>query len=406
MPSRVLLVEDDEDDYLLTSDLLRESDLAGCDFVWKRSFDTALEALHEEAVDICLVDYRIGGRTGLEFLRAASAAGFDCPMIMLTGVRDHDIDLAATEAGAADYLEKGELSPALIERSVRFALAHAQVRRSLAEQSSLLQRKVEERTQELQIAKQAAEQANLAKSQFLASMSHELRTPLNAVIGYSEMLYEDAEIDGRADQMTDLAKILSASKHLLSLINDVLDLSKIEAGRMEVHSKPVDLDALVADVATTCQALAAKNQNTLSVMVPKLVGTIMADETKLRQTLLNLLGNAAKFTERGKITLQAERVSEGGLDWVRFAVCDTGIGIAPAHINKLFDSFVQVHAPTDGKYGGTGLGLAITQRLCDLMGGKIFVESELGKGSIFTLLLPTRPLITPELSAECMAATA
>jgi PAS domain S-box-containing protein len=294
--------------------------------------------------------------------------------------------------------ENAILEQRIAERTAELSQTNIQLKQEIAERNqaqddlkrahTFLERKVEERTQELQAAKEAAEQASLAKSQFLASMSHELRTPLNAVIGYSEMLYEDAEMDGREDQMADLAKIRSAGKHLLSLINDILDLSKIEAGRMEVHFEPVDLDALLADVAATCQPLVAKNQNVLSVDVPMPLGTIEADTTKLRQSLLNLLGNAAKFTEKGAITLRAERVNEDRADWIRFAVRDTGIGIASSDMKKLFDSFAQVHEPTNGKYGGTGLGLAISQRLCNLMGGQILVESEVGRGSTFTLVLP------------------
>jgi hypothetical protein len=234
----------------------------------------------------------------------------------------------------------------------------------------------------------ASEDATRTKSAFLANMSHELRTPLNAIIGYSEMLQDELTDRKIKDLLPDLGKIHGAGKHLLRLINDILDISKIEAGKLDLFFETIDVATLVREVASTVEPLVARRECRLEVRCPSDVGSMWADLTRLRQVLLNLLSNAAKFTEGGAVTLEARRERVDGVAWLRFRVGDTGIGMSPEQIAKLFQAFSQADPSTTRKYGGTGLGLAISRQLCQKMGGDIGVESEPGKGSIFTVSLP------------------
>jgi signal transduction histidine kinase/CheY-like chemotaxis protein len=244
--------------------------------------------------------------------------------------------------------------------------------------------------EELRQAKDAAEAANQAKSDFLASMSHELRTPLNAILGYSEMLQEEVADLGADAIKPDLQRIHTAGKHLLGLINDVLDLSKIEAGKMDLFIEEFDVASMVNEVAETVSPLAGRNNNELRVHCGEELGHMRADLTKVRQSLFNLLSNACKFTEAGDVSLTVERYKRDGADWLQFQVTDTGIGIAPEKMARLFEPFSQADASTSRRYGGTGRGLALTRRLCRLMGGDITARSEPGTGSAFTIELPAR----------------
>jgi PAS domain S-box-containing protein len=237
-------------------------------------------------------------------------------------------------------------------------------------------------------AADAAQAANRAKSAFLANMSHELRTPMNAIIGYSEMLAEDAEDDGYDEMVPDLEKINAAGRHLLALINDILDLSKIEAGRMDLYLERFDLRQMLDESVSTITPLVAKNDNQLVADFPENLGTIRADLTKVRQALFNLMSNAAKFTEKGTITLAASREQRQDGEWISMSVIDSGIGIPEDKIEHVFEEFGQADESTTRNYGGTGLGLPISQRFCRMMGGDITVESELGVGSTFTIELP------------------
>jgi signal transduction histidine kinase/DNA-binding response OmpR family regulator len=230
------------------------------------------------------------------------------------------------------------------------------------------------------------EMASEHKSAFLASMSHELRTPLNAIIGYSEMLYETAQDEGQEELLPDLAKIRDAGRHLLGLINDILDLSKIEAGKMDLYLEEVDLTALVEEVRAIVEPLAAANANRLEIVCPGTLGTVYTDRTKLKQSLLNLLSNAGKFTHEGRVRLEV-RPAAGEIS---FIVSDTGIGMTEEQQSRLFQAFSQAELSTTRRYGGTGLGLAITKHFCEMLGGRIVVESTSGEGSTFTITLPDR----------------
>jgi GAF domain-containing protein/CheY-like chemotaxis protein/anti-sigma regulatory factor (Ser/Thr protein kinase) len=271
-----------------------------------------------------------------------------------------------------------EFSPAVIDLLKTFASQSA-----VAIQNARLFREIGDKSRQLELA-------DRHKSEFLANMSHELRTPLNAIIGYSEMLQEDAADLGNEQLVDDLRKINAAGKHLLELINAVLDLSKIEAGKMELYLESFDVAGLVRDIAAVIQPLAAKNANRLEAQCSEGTGTMRADLTKVRQALFNLLSNACKFTERGTVSLAVAREVVDGQDSMMFRVSDTGIGMSPEQLTRLFEAFSQADAATTRRYGGTGLGLALSRRLCRMMGGDVTVESAAGRGSTFTIRLPVQ----------------
>jgi PAS domain S-box-containing protein len=241
---------------------------------------------------------------------------------------------------------------------------------------------------ELRRAKEAAEEASRSKSQFLANMSHELRTPLNAIIGYSELMREEAEDMELKSFIRDLTKIESAGKHLLGLINGVLDIAKIEAGKMDLHAETFEVAKMIEEVCATVAPVVEKNGNHFEIEAASDLGTMHTDLTKVRQSLFNLLGNAGKFTKDGKVRLEAERVTESGREWLVFHVCDTGVGMTSEQTQRVFEAFTQADASTTRKFGGTGLGLAITREFSRLIGGDVLVKSALGQGSVFTLRVP------------------
>jgi PAS domain S-box-containing protein len=252
--------------------------------------------------------------------------------------------------------------------------------------------------EELRRAKEAAEEASRSKSQFLANMSHELRTPLNAIIGYSELMREEAEDLALPSFIRDLTKIESAGKHLLSLINGVLDIAKIEAGKMDLHAETFEVAHMIEDVAATVAPVVEKNGNRFEIVADQNLGTMHTDLTKVRQSLFNLLGNAGKFTKDGTVQFEVSRETDDrGGNWMIFQVRDTGVGMTPEQTAKVFEAFTQADASTTRKFGGTGLGLAITREFSRMIGGETVVTSELGRGSVFTLRVPVNlPSTTPE----------
>ncbi len=317
-----------------------------------------------------------------------------------------------------EELERGELSSRADTRasaellalekginSMATALQRAQdnlqdeVEHATAElRSTLLE--LEGKNAELDVQRSRAQEANQSKSKFLANMSHELRTPLNAIIGYSEMLEEDAEQAGDTGYIPDIQKVNTAGRHLLSLINDILDLSKVEAGKMTLYLETANIESVIEYTASTIRPLAAQNENELVLDCDPGIGSMRMDVTKVRQVLFNLLSNACKFTEKGTITLTAKRIEMGSKDWIEFTVSDTGIGMTPEHMDHLFEAFSQADASITKKYGGTGLGLTLCKSFSELMGGEINVRSEQGEGSTFILLLPAEPPVSAAVREE------
>ena len=375
----VLLIEDDRDDYLLTAELLAEISEAGYTLRWVDNYEDGVQALLAGGPELCLLDFRLGARTGLELLREVTGRGCQIPIVLLTGQSERELDVEAMKAGAADYLIKGEFGARQLERSIRYAIERG---RSLAA--------LRELNAELQHARNQATNASYAKSALLASVSHEFRTPLNAILGYSELVLDELGERGETGLVTDVRRIHTAGSHLLSLVSDILDLSKIEAGKLDIAVRSFDLDALIVDVSEAIWPLVGHNSNGFVVRgAATPVGEMCSDPTRVRQVLLNLLGNACKFTARGQIELIVERrAADDGVDWIEMTVRDTGIGMTAAQMQRLFDSFSQVDASVTRRYGGTGLGLAISRRLCRLMDGDIFVDSEFGVGSTFCVRLP------------------
>ncbi|WP_306599307.1 ATP-binding protein [Geothrix sp. 21YS21S-2] len=320
-----------------------------------------------------------------QFAQAQSIVASGATSVMMVPL-EHD-----GEVLGVIYLDAGLLRGAFTGEDLRLLAVAGHMAAAKIRTTRLLAELEEKR--HLEVLYAAAEEATRAKSEFLSRMSHELRTPLNAIIGYGEMLQEDAGDAGQTSMVEDLRRITGAGKHLLLLVNDILDLSKIEAGKMELHLEAFEVEPLVQELVSMTLPLAGRNGNALELRCAPGAGAMLSDITKVRQVLLNLLGNACKFTSNGTVALDVDR--EGG--WLAFAVRDTGIGLTPEQIGRLFQNFSQADSSTTRRFGGTGLGLAVGRLLARMMGGDIQVESVSGQGSTFTLRLPAR---APEPGGE------
>lgn len=386
MSSKILAVDDEPDfESLIIRNFRKKIKQKELEFIFARDGVEALEILSDEpTIDIVLTDINMPLMDGLTLLDQLKVRHPNIKAVIISAYDDMEKIRSAMNRGAFDFLTK-PIDFNDLEITITKTLRNVQ---QAKENRRLKQEKNE------------AEAANRAKSVFLANMSHELRTPLNAIIGYSEILLEDAQDLGYEDFVHDLSNIHIAGKHLLSIINDILDLSKIEAGKMEVHLESFNITALIENVISTIQPMIEQNGNTLEVICEKSLETIIADPNKMRQVILNLLSNAAKFTENGKIILNAKIVKNDD-DFIDnnstfnsykniliLSVTDTGLGISEEQMENLFQPFTQADNSTTRKYGGTGLGLAISRHFCKMMGGDIGVVSEVNKGSIFTVKVP------------------
>lgn len=380
-PVKILIIDDDKDDYVIIKSYLSKIEFASYSVDWEGTFTDGLERIKTDSHDIYLVDYRLNASqgTGLDLISLAIENGCDKPLVLLTGQEDRRIDVRAVKVGASDYLVKGELTPTILERSIRYSIER-------------------NATQiELRQAKEAAEKANQSKSQFLSDVSHEIRNPMNAILGLTELLKEEIEDPIQKDR---LKSIGISGQLLLKIINDVLDFSKIEAGKLEIQKAYINFRSFIEESVMVFNPTARDKSLEYIVEVDDAIPvSVNLDETRTRQILLNLLSNAFKFTEKGfvKITARFKKDAEG--NQLIISVHDSGIGIPKVEVDKVFLPFEQRRGQSQKEFGGTGLGLAISQKFARLMGGNIEVANGGDSGgSVFTLILnnvETREEIDP-----------
>ncbi|MGK3995581.1 ATP-binding protein [Sorangium sp. So ce1024] len=409
---KVLLVDDDEVDHLVTRRLLREVSRTRYDVTWLSTSDEAIEALLAGGYDVCLLDYRLDARTGLDVVHEANQLGCAIPIIMLTGVGDEAIDMAAMAAGAADYLVKGRFDAQILERTIRYAIEHKRSQLKLKQYADTLE---ESNRQLLQMHEElAAKNAELVrlneeKNRFVGMAAHDLRNPLGVILGYSDfmlMTHRRGEPSSllREGGVEIVEMIRTSSKFMLSLINDLLDVSMIELGKLNLDRKSTDLVQLVESNVALNMVLAGQKSMKLVVESDEGVPRVDVDVHKLEQVLNNLISNAIHYSPPGttiRVRVQSATAPEGadGGGEVIVSVQDEGPGIAPEDIGKLFRPFGRARTVSTGGERSTGLGLAIAQRIVEGHGGRIWVESVVTKGATFFVALPVSQPTDAEAAA-------
>ena len=364
---KILLIEDNPGDARLIQEMLAEAEPSRFELEHADRLSAGIKRLEQGNIDVILLDLDLPDSKGVDTFTKVYAHTQEKPILVLTGLADEAVGVKAVSGGAQDYLVKGQVDGNLISRSILHAIERKR-----------MEQEIMEKTRKLEVASQA-------KSQFLASMSHELRTPLNAIIGFTQLMMDEVPGKINDEQRECLSDVLDSGQHLLNLVSDVLDLSKVEAGKIELKLRALNLTAVIADVAKTVKPMLDGNKHELTVSVEEGLPQVRVDKSRLRQIFFNLLSNAIKFTPPGgRIAIQASR--EG--DWCQVSVVDNGPGIEKEIQGRIFEIFTRSETLPDGKKEGAGLGLALTRQFVEIMGGRIWVDSQYGKGSKFTLTLP------------------
>ncbi len=392
----LLVVDDDAVDRMAVQRALRKSDLEATVYE-AENCQEAKEVLSRQAFSCVLLDYNLPDGNAIGFLKSLEELGLHIPTIILTGQGDEKIAVELMKAGASDYVLKDQLSPSYLSQSIRNALRIHQAEQEIAQANQRLRntnlllkeqnKQLEFQTKQIHLQNLELVEAARLKSQFLASMSHELRTPMHAIMGFSQILLQGTKGELSADQYKMVERILDNSNNLLTLLNDLLDFSKVEAGKLTLESQTFNLASLVLATIEELKSLALQKDLKLTSTIELTNRKFFGDDAWLRQVLVNLLSNAIKFTEIGEIVVSASEVDDSH---IAIAVKDTGIGIASEQFESIFDPFIQANQTSSRKYPGTGLGLAISKSLVDMMDGEIQVESTLGEGTVFTIVLPRK----------------
>ena len=391
---KVLVVDDDEVDRMAVRRALTKTSVQAS-LSEVGAYAEAIALLKDTVFDCVFLDYQLPDQDGLSLIQEIRRTGIRVPLVVLTGQGDEQIAVELMKAGATDYLSKSRVTPERLEQVLRSAIrvyrAEVQVaiaNQQLRENNELLTRKNQElelQRQQIQIQNLKLLEASRIKSQFLATMSHELRTPLNAIIGFSQLMLRRSKGNLSSQQSDMVERILNNGKHLLELLNDILDLSKIEAGRLELKPEIFNLAHAVNATVEELRSLAEEKHLSFQLQIDLSNAHVYNDPSRLRQVLVNLISNAIKFTDRGGVYVE---VCELSSNWVTIAVHDTGVGIAQEQLRQIFEPFRQIDQTTTRRHAGTGLGLAITDSLIRIMQGRIRVESTPGEGSTFRVELP------------------